>query len=138
MKDPAHTASDVTVKVPACALLEHVLVMLAHLHVVQVLTLPLPTLAHATPTPIVPLAIAHHQTSVPIPVQSARALDHTMMDVTAHRPATVSLIHVQHPICVPPPAVGLPHTTMTVDVPATPSVVQVSALRQPTHANQLA
>ncbi len=121
-RDQAHTVSDVTVKAPACVLLEHAQIMLAHLHVLLQAPLPMTTLAHVTLTPIAPQATAHRQTSAPTPVQPARALDHTMTDATAHRPATVSQTHVQHPICVPQTAPPL-HSSTPVAAPATPSVL---------------
>lgn len=60
------------------------------------------------------------------------------MGVTAHSLVTVSQIHVQQLVYVPLPAVDPAHITMTVDAPVTLSVIQGSALRQPTHANQVA
>ncbi len=134
-KHQAHTARAVTVKALQNALQQHVLQMPVYPHAPPGIPLPTPIPAPVLPTPIAPLAIAHHPTSVPTPAQSARALDRTMTDVTVHQAVTVSQIHVR-PICVPPPVVDLLHITMTVDVPATPSVVQGSALRLPTHANQ--
>ena len=125
-------------KMPVCVLLELVIVMLALLHVLLQPPPHMPTPAHVSPTVIVPQAIVHHQTSALTPAQSAKAMDLTMMDVTVHKLVTVSQILVQHLISVLLPALVLVHIIMTVDAQVTLSVIQVSAPRHQTVANQLA